>query len=110
MPHGIYWFLAILSRVAYVKSTESYESYLSLFGIFYNIWKSSPDEWTDNFNKINDQYMGMLADGFKNVLQRNLSLENIRDNVRQILHPINPKKFPMGQNKVKIMQVSLSLL
>ena len=28
MPHGIYWFLAILSRVAYVKSTESYESYL----------------------------------------------------------------------------------
>ncbi|KAF9460478.1 hypothetical protein BDZ94DRAFT_1223093, partial [Collybia nuda] len=50
-------------------------SYDSLFAILYDIWQSNPDKWTENFQNINNIYLGVLAKGFLEI-QTGKSLEN----------------------------------
>ncbi|KDR64842.1 hypothetical protein GALMADRAFT_82610, partial [Galerina marginata CBS 339.88] len=85
-------------------------AYDSLFGILYNIWRSSPDEWSEIFEDINDEYMGKLANGFKDVFQRNSTLENVRDNIREILHTHDPEKFPMGKNNASVAELAFEIM
>ena len=63
---------------------------------------------TFNFN-FNFQYI-KCTDGFKNVIQQSFSLENVRDNVRQILHAINSEKFPMGQNNASVAELAFEIM
>ncbi|KDR80492.1 hypothetical protein GALMADRAFT_1362017 [Galerina marginata CBS 339.88] len=85
-------------------------SYDSLLVILYDIWKENPDEWTENFESINEIYMKNLASGFKHVYEGSKSLENIRNDLRQDLNSISSKKFPMGKNNASVAELAFELL
>ena len=84
-------------------------AYDSLFVILYHIWKQKPDEWTNNFKNIN-RHMQALAYKFQEVYEGDVSLENIRDNIRQDLHNFDPNKFPIGRNSASVAELGIVLL
>ncbi|KDR67899.1 hypothetical protein GALMADRAFT_79067 [Galerina marginata CBS 339.88] len=85
-------------------------SYDSLIVILYDIWKENPDEWTENFESINETYMKNLASGFKQVFEGSKSLEDVRNNLRQTLNNISSEKFPMGKNNASVAELAFELL
>jgi len=84
-------------------------AYDSLFVILYDIWKQNPDEWTNNFKNIN-RYMQVLAYRFQEINEGNVSLENIRDDIRHELHNFDPNKFPIGSNSTSVADLCITLL
>ncbi|KAF9455634.1 hypothetical protein BDZ94DRAFT_617638, partial [Collybia nuda] len=84
-------------------------SYDSLFSILYDIWQGNPEKWTESFQNINNIYLGVLAEGFLEV-QTGKSLENVRDNVRQLLHNSHPDMFPLGHEGASVGQLAFKLL
>ena len=83
--------------------------YDSLFGILYNIWKENPDKWTGDFENING-YMQALAYGFREVYKENVSLEDVRDNIRKDLHDLDTFKFPMGTSSASVAELAFTLM
>lgn len=84
-------------------------AYDSLFVILYDIWKENPEEWTNNFKNING-HMQDLAYKFQEVYEENVSLENIRDDIRKDLYNFDPNKFPMGRNSASVAEIGIALL
>jgi hypothetical protein len=84
-------------------------AYDSLFVILYDIWKENPDRWTNNFKNIN-RHMQALAYKFQEIYEENVSLENIRDDIRKDLHNLDPNKFPMGRNSASVAELGIALL
>ncbi len=90
--------------------SENYScSYDSLFGILYNIWKENPNDWNNNFKNIN-RHMQALADGFMQVFEENISLENVRDKIRKTLHNLDSNKFPMGNKSASVAELGFELM
>ena len=85
-------------------------AYDAFFGILYNIWVLDPEKWTGYFKRIDEQYLGLLASGFQEVLHGELSLENTRDEVRQVLHDAYPDMFPMGQTGTSVGDLAFRML
>jgi hypothetical protein len=84
-------------------------SYDSLFVILYDIWKHNPDQWTENLHDVDSTYTDLLVEGF-NEIHLGLSLECVRDNVRQLLHNNYPDIFPLGHEGASIGQLAYHLL
>src|ERR1700759_2183801 len=85
-------------------------AYDAFFGILYQVWVSDPEKWSEHFRQINEQYLGLLASQFHQVLQRNISLEFARDEVRQVLHEKYPVMFPMGQVGTSVGDLAFKML
>jgi len=85
-------------------------AYDSFFSILYGIWKENPEKWTENFEWINKEYLGLLANHFNQVLQGSLSLELARDGVRQVLHDIDSEMFPMGEASTAVGDLAFKML
>ena len=85
-------------------------AYDALFTILCNIWTSKPGYWTNQFNKINKEYLGAFSDGLNDVLGGNTSLENIRDDIRSKLNKKNPDMFPYGQIGTNIGDLAYELM
>jgi hypothetical protein len=85
-------------------------AYDSFFGILYQVWASNSEKWTENFRQINEQYLGLLASGFQQVLHGGTSLELARDEVRQVLHNTYPDMFPMGQTGTSVGDLAFRML
>jgi hypothetical protein len=85
-------------------------AYDAFFGILYNIWAQDPIKWSEEFNYINEEYIGVLSDGFKLVLQGDVSLEDVRDCLRIQLHELNSEMFPMGENGASVGDLAFAML
>jgi DNA-directed RNA polymerase subunit M/transcription elongation factor TFIIS len=85
-------------------------AYDSFFGILYNIWVLDPVKWSETFNSINENYIGILSDGFQLVLEGHVSLEDIRDTVRYQLHGLDAQRFPMGQIGASVGDLASTML
>jgi hypothetical protein len=85
-------------------------SYDSLFVVLYNIWIMDPDNWSEEFDSINDDHLGVLSEGFKLVLEGHASLEDIRDTLRVQLHELDGNKFPMGQRGASVGDLASIML
>ncbi|KAF8227990.1 hypothetical protein L208DRAFT_1293915, partial [Tricholoma matsutake] len=73
------------------------------------IWISDTVKWTGRFTAVSD-YLQVLANGFNQVLQGELSLELARDSIRQVLHDDYPEMFPMGQTGISVGDLALKML
>ena len=83
-------------------------AYDALFGILYNIWLSNPDKWLNEYSFINEDLIGTLGFFFENM--QDVSLETIRDAIRDILHEQNPENFPMGANNASVGELAFKML
>ena len=78
-------------------------SYDSLLSILYNTFIENHVDWTNYYENINEEYMKVLGNGFKEVYQKNISLEIVRDVVRINL-------IQLYFQKAKMVPVFLNLL
>src|SRR5437016_8932770 len=85
-------------------------SYDSLFSILYNTFLENHADWTIYYENINEEYMKVLGNGFGGVYRDNISLENIRDVVRDKLYQSYPTLFPKGQNGASVSELAFKML
>src|SRR5947199_5686166 len=85
-------------------------AYDSLFVILYDIWIQDPKYWSREFRTIGNQYIRALDKGFKHFLKGELSLEDVRDNIRLQLHDLDPTAFPMGQMGASVGRLAAEML
>jgi hypothetical protein len=85
-------------------------AYDAFFIVLYHIWLSNPNAWTENFAQINEQYMGLLANQFNQVVQNNITLEVARDLLRNVLHTQHPELFPMGTRGTSVGHLASQML
>src|SRR6266446_1580701 len=57
-----------------------------------------------------NRHMQALAYRFQEVYEGNVSLENIRHDIRHELHNFDPNKFPMGSNSASVADLGIALL
>ena len=102
---------AIISPLGLQWDSNDYScAYDALFGILYNIWVLNPDKWYNEFDYINEEHLGILANSFYTVLQGESSLEDIRDAMRSQLHELHPEEFPMGENGASVGDLAFRML
>jgi hypothetical protein len=80
-------------------------AYDSLFTILHSIWSVDHTRWGNMFHEAN-QYLSTLAKGFDMHLHERTTIENARDNVRQLLHESNPIMFPMGAAYINVADLA----
>ena len=85
-------------------------SYDSLFSILYNTFIENHVDWTIYYQNINEEYMKVLGNGFEEAYQENISLEVIRDVVRDKLYQSYPTLFPKGQNGASVSELAFKVL
>ena len=85
-------------------------SYDSLFSILYNTFIENHADWKIYYENINEQYMKVLGHGFEEVYQENISLEIIRNVVRDKLYQSHPTLFPKGQNGASVSELAFKML
>ena len=64
----------------------------------------------EEYENINEQYMKVLGNGFEEVYQENISLEIIRDVVRDKLYQSYPTLFSKGQNGASVSELAFKVL
>jgi hypothetical protein len=72
-------------------------AYDAFITTLYHIWNVNSKRWSKIFDSINDDYIGTLSQGFRNVQLGVSSLEDVRDDVRARLHNKKPNTYPYGQ-------------
>ena len=93
-PQGLIW------------DGENYScSYDSLFSILWNIWNEDPASWTQHFSMMSAK-MNALGDGFASVEEKVLTIEELRNNVRQSLHQDFPNLFPYGHRGASVVELA----
>ncbi|KAF8875567.1 hypothetical protein BD779DRAFT_1450055 [Infundibulicybe gibba] len=65
--------------------------------ILFNIWREDGIVWTEKFNVLNGELMGLLATGFMNHISGRYTLEDVRNYFRRALHRSAPGRFVWGQ-------------
>jgi hypothetical protein len=83
-------------------------AYDSLFIILYNIWSTDPRKWHNFFENAN-QYLSVLSKGFESHFCKSITLEDARDNVRELLHHRNPAMFPTGATYINITDLASTI-
>jgi hypothetical protein len=72
--------------------------YDSIFSILADVWLQNPIEWTARFTSIN-HYLGTFARGLAAVTDGSKTLENIRDEVRELLFQKDPISFHKDERR-----------
>jgi hypothetical protein len=73
------------------------------------MWAEHPAIWTTRFESIGNIYLSTLVQGF-NMMDQQLSFENVRNAVRMKLHAKNPLQFPMGANGISVATLCMEML
>ena len=98
------------SPTGYIWDNQNYSCpYDSLFTILYNLWLENSIKWTEIFTGIN-HYTETLANGFTQVQEETLSLEEARNIVRDLLHQDHSIMFPKGKNSASVGELATILL
>ncbi|KAH7918712.1 hypothetical protein BV22DRAFT_1024146, partial [Leucogyrophana mollusca] len=84
-------------------------SYDALFAILYNIWQEHPRHWSKTFNGLG-VFAECLVEGFQNVYKDAITLEEVRDHVRNRLHAFSPDAFPFGQKGATMGELASVML
>jgi hypothetical protein len=74
-----------------------------------HIWKTNPTQWSNIFSETHE-FLQALAMNFQQVTQENVTMEQARNNICQLLHGYSPINFPMGQCGAAVMNVLSTLL
>lgn len=72
-------------------------AYDSLFTVMYNLWKTRKNSIT-NCKQLQGIFFQTLFQSFLEHEREQITLENARDKVRQMLHRHNRRKFPNGSS------------
>jgi hypothetical protein len=83
-------------------------AYDSFFSIIWNIWREDPAKWTQHFSMMSVK-MNELAQGFASVEEKVLTIEELRNNVRQGLHQDFPGLFPYGHRGASVVELAEKL-
>jgi hypothetical protein len=94
------------SPIGLVWDSQNYScAYDSLFTILYHIWNSDTDRW-DEFFDDTSKPLFMLQNGFEMFNSGEITIEEVRDNVRYYLHGQNANLFPNGQVGMNITDLA----
>ena len=66
------------------------------FSILYALWYTDMNKWSNTFQEINRQFLGLLAKNFQDVNNGTISINTARDNLRLLLADNNPDYFSWG--------------
>ncbi|KAF8872047.1 hypothetical protein BD779DRAFT_1386038, partial [Infundibulicybe gibba] len=72
-------------------------AYDAVVTILYNVWRDDTIVWTERFNALNMELLGVLSTGFQNHMSGRYTLENVRDYFRRALHRSAEGRFIWGQ-------------
>jgi hypothetical protein len=76
----------------------------------YEIWVQDPKTWSRYFRSIGNNYLTLLSTCFRQFYKGELSLENVRDDLRQRLHAMDPPAFPFGCIGASVGRLASELL
>jgi len=65
--------------------------------------------WSKKFKSLDNQYLTMLVNGFKQILHQQKSFETVRDAVRSKLHSAYPARFPKGHVGISVVALAVEL-
>src|SRR6266487_405386 len=85
-------------------------AYDTLLTIFYDIWVQHPNTWSRRFRAIGNQYLTSIDRGFKQSLTGKLTLEDVRDSIRPLLHAHDPQAFPWGCVGASVRTLAYTML
>jgi hypothetical protein len=92
-PRGLVW------------DGENYScAYDALFSLLWNIWLAEPTKWTSRFATFSER-MRTLGKGFDDVKNGILTIERLRNNIRQDLHHQFPDMFPYGYQGTSVVEL-----
>ena len=93
-PQGLIW------------DSENYScAYDSLFSILWNIWQEDATKWSQIFSGMSAR-MSNLVQGFTNIDDHVISIERLRNNLRQSLHQDFPDLFPYGHQGASVVELA----
>ena len=93
-PQGLIW------------DGENYScAYDALFSILRHLWSTDDIKWTEQFSNIS-ALMKLLCQGLHDVKSENITFEQMRDNIRQILHHDFPNSFPYGYRGASVTELA----
>jgi len=96
----------LLSPLGLAWDNDNYScGYDSLFVILYNIWQENPQESSLVFQNLN-KCCASLSKGFQRLQKNQLTFEQVRDNIRSILHRIDPVMFPTGLEYIDVSDLA----
>ena len=80
-------------------------AYDALFSILHNIWLSDPITWSETFSNTS-QILEYLTDGFQDMELENITFEQLRNNVRRLLHHEFENMFPYGHRGTSVVELA----
>ena len=84
-------------------------AYDTLFTILYDIWIQKPKIWTRRLRSIDNEFMTALTKGFKHFENKRMLLEDVRDDIRSLLHAHSPNHFRWGQVGTSVGDLALTM-
>ena len=85
-------------------------AYDTLFTILYDIWVQDPKIWTRRLRRIGNEFLTALSKGFRHFEAGEMSLEDVRDGIRSLLHAHSPDEFPWGQVGASVGALASTML
>ena len=84
VPRGISW----------SQNSCGYDAALT---ILYSIWIDNSERWSENFKRLENQYLNALTISFEHMQTTNISFEIMRDSFRYFLQASNRQEFKFGR-------------
>ncbi|KAF6745134.1 hypothetical protein DFP72DRAFT_771740, partial [Ephemerocybe angulata] len=86
----------------FIWDSKSYScAYDALFTVLYNIWTPAPDVWGPRLRGLTPM-MKELVQNFTQISDGTLTMEEGRDNMRELLFRTMPEEFPKGRQFASI--------
>src|SRR5438046_8960373 len=85
-------------------------AYDTLFTILYDIWAENPRTWTRRIRGIVNEFCTAITKGFAHFEAGKMTLEDVRDGIRSLLHAHSPDNFPWGQVGASVSILAITML
>jgi hypothetical protein len=85
-------------------------SYDTLFTILFDIWAQNPKLWTRRLRSIDNGFLTALSKGFRHFEAEKMTLEDVRNGIRSLLHAHSPNQFPWGRRNASVGYLALTML
>jgi hypothetical protein len=80
-------------------------AYDAFFSILHNIWLSNHVTWSETFSKTS-QMLQYLSNGFQEMELQNVTFEQLRNDIRQLLHHEFEDIFPYGHRGASVVDLA----
>jgi hypothetical protein len=84
-------------------------AYDALFTVLYDVWNDNRFLWNVNARYLKSNYLQSLGTGFLAASQGTKTLENVRDDIRKILHTSDRQTYPYGHAGTSVSQLTLDI-